>query len=126
MLNRRRRGERFEYLAEELLAGKGFVLLERNYRTRYGELDRVMRDGEAIVIVEVKMRRGDTCGSALEAVDERKLRQLWRMAEQYLGNHPELEECELRFDVVAIDVDGEGRPSFSHLENIEVIAPEDE
>jgi putative endonuclease len=118
MDNKRKEGERYEYRAERYLIEKGYLVVDRNYRTRYGEIDRIMcRDG-VVAFVEVKMRHGKAFGSAAEAVDERKQKQLWSMAEQYVAEHPEMENNELRFDVVAIDLAADGMEELTHFENV--------
>lgn len=125
MPNRRRVGAAFEERAEELLRERGFAIVARNFRTRYGEIDRIARRGDLLVFVEVKMRRGDPYGSAAEAVDQRKARQIYRMAEQFLQERPELEELDMRFDVIAIDIDASGRVAVAHHEGVDVDAPDE-
>lgn len=114
-MNTRRIGDRGEGIALRHLSGLGYELIERNYRTQYGEIDLVLRDGETLVFVEVKLRRGVGYGDPLESVTPRKQAQVRAVAEQYLSEEqPEFEE--LRFDVVGI-LAGSGRPSITHLEN---------
>ncbi len=87
-----------ENSALEYLKGIGYRELGRGYRTRYGEIDLIMRDGDGIVFVEVKSRRE---GHPEEAVDEQKQRKLTLTALQYLKNH-KLLDISARFDVVAL------------------------
>ncbi|MDP8951493.1 MAG: YraN family protein, partial [Actinomycetota bacterium] len=61
-LNRRRIGERGESLALGYLAKKGYAPVERNYRTRHGEIDLIVREEKTLVFVEVKLRRGTGFG----------------------------------------------------------------
>lgn len=123
-LNRRRssrqKGDRGEALALSYLAKKGYEALERNYRTRHGEIDLVVRDEAALVFVEVKLRRGTEFGDPLEAVTPKKQARLRFMAEQYLAEQGEDFVAgfdELRFDVVGILVSGAGRPEIRHVED---------
>ncbi len=125
MPNRRRVGAAFEERAEKLLLEEGYSITARNFRTRYGEIDRIAQRDDLLVFVEVKMRRSDAYGGAAEAVDDRKGRQLYRMAEQFLMEHPELQDRDMRFDVVAIDIDASGRVSVVHLEGVDVEPPEE-
>lgn len=112
-MGNRRKGDRGEDAALHYLRSRGFELVERNYRTRYGELDLVMRDGEVLVFVEVKWRAGLEYGSPVEAVDGRKRRAVRSMAEQYLADRePEFEE--VRFDVVGI-LSGLGEDGIQHV-----------
>ncbi|MBE7558057.1 YraN family protein [bacterium] len=124
MPNRRRVGAAFEERAEELLRERGFAIVARNFRTRYGEIDRIARRGDLLVFVEVKMRRGDPYGSAAEAVDQRKARQIYRMAEQFSRSVPSWRSL-YAFDVIAIDIDASGRVAVAHHEGVDVDAPDE-
>lgn len=83
------------------LEARGYRVLMRRFRTRFGEIDLVARQGECIVFVEVKTRRGGGFGSPAEAVTAQKQRRLTLMASVYLARH-RLERVPARFDVVAI------------------------
>ncbi|MBA3426721.1 MAG: YraN family protein [Rubrobacteraceae bacterium] len=100
-MNRKKIGDRGEDLALQYLVRQGYTLVERNYRTRYGELDLILRHGDTLVFVEVKLRRGTGFGDPLEAVTEHKQATIRAIAEQYLAEEqPEFEQA--RFDVVGI------------------------
>ena len=71
-LNRHRVGEGDEDLALRYLARKGYEPVERNYRTRHGEINLIVRDEKTLVFVEDKLRRGVELGNPLEAVTPRK------------------------------------------------------
>lgn len=114
-MNGRRIGDRGEDLALKYLARKGYTPVERNYRTRRGEIDLVMLDEGTLVFVEVKLRRGTGFGDPLEAVTPRKQARVRLMAEQYLAEKGESFE-EIRFDAVGILM-GMGKPEISHVEN---------
>lgn len=97
-------GSRNEELAASFLVRRGYVVVERNYKTKLGELDLVARQGTTLVFVEVRSRATDQFGSALEAVGWSKQRRVSRMAKMYLAaRRPRFDEC--RFDVVAITGD---------------------
>jgi putative endonuclease len=66
------------------LTRRGYRLVERNYRTRRGEIDLIVRDEDTLVLVEMKPRRTTDFGDPLEAVTLRKQATLRRLAEQYL------------------------------------------
>jgi putative endonuclease len=87
-------------------------VLARNYRCRSGEIDIVAEDGGTVVFVEVKERRGDSHGSAVEAVTPEKRRRIVRAARVYAARHG-LSESPLRFDVLAIDWGPDG-PRVRH------------
>jgi putative endonuclease len=106
-----------EALAAETLARQGYVLLERNTRTPYGELDLVMRQGQATVFVEVKTRASPAFGLPEESVTRSKQEHLLRAAQHYLLCHPEL-GGDWRVDVIAIRRQADGPPEVVHFENI--------
>jgi putative endonuclease len=113
-VSNRAAGDRGEDIASRYLARKGYEVVERNFRTRRGELDLIARRGGTLVIVEVKLRRGTDYGDPLEAVTPRKQRAIRLMAEEYLSERdPDYED--LRFDVVGILLPA-GRPEISHVE----------
>lgn len=108
-------GRRGEDAAAEFLRRRGFEILARNVRTAFGEIDAVALDGEVIVFVEVKARRG---GGGLEAVDARKQRRLTRLAQAFLARAGWLGRA-ARFDVVAVASDG----ACTHVANAFDCAP---
>lgn len=103
----RRIGDAFEERACTRLVEAGLSLVARNYHTRYGELDLVMRDGETLVFVEVRYRRDARFGGAAASVTARKRERLVRAAAGFLGAHPQFAQCACRFDVVTFDGDGD-------------------
>lgn len=90
-----------EDIAAELLERKGLVILARNFRCRYGEIDIVARDGRTLVFVEVKTRKSLRCGSAEEAVDYRKRAKLRLLAALYIQKNLPVQAA-YRFDVCSI------------------------
>jgi putative endonuclease len=120
---RRRLGDRGEELAARHLEARGFEVVERNFRTRYGELDVVARDPRFLVFCEVKTRvvrlaTRDVLGP-FAAIGVRKQRQVRAMAREWLGQG-RLEGArppEIRFDAIGISFDATGRLlSLEHLE----------
>jgi len=95
-------GRAGEDAAVEYLRNAGYVVLERNWRCRLGEIDVIARDGSAFVFVEVRSRTNPTrFGSAIEAVTPRKCRQVRSVAAVYLKQLSE-PPVSVRFDVVAV------------------------
>ncbi len=90
-------GSEAEYIAAIYLQQKGLKLLERNYRSRYGEIDLVMLDGKALVFVEVRLRSNAGFGGAAMSITPAKQQKIIRTAEQYLQQHGS-RSC--RFDVM--------------------------
>lgn len=114
-LNNRETGNAGEDLATLYLKNKGYSLIGRNYRTRFGEIDLILyRDG-VLVFVEVKLRRGPGFGGPLEAVTPRKQATIRMIAEHYLAaKEPNFET--VRFDVVGISMPG-GEVKIQHIED---------
>ncbi len=111
--DRARLGKQGEDLACRELRRRGYSILARGYRTRYGEIDIVARDGAVLVFVEVKARSTAVCGSPLDALTPLKQRRVAAMARSYLlragwGDRP----C--RFDVVGVRLE-EGRRPFVEI-----------
>jgi putative endonuclease len=118
-------GRRGEQLAVDHLARRGFRILERNYRTRWGELDVIAFDGQILAFCEVKTRRARTSAAVsslganpLDAVTPRKRSQVRKMAGQWLierGDRPYAEV--LRFDAIGVTFDPSGDlVALEHLE----------
>jgi putative endonuclease len=101
-----------EELAARELASRGYAILERRYRTRYGEIDIVAEDAGTLVFVEVRARATGEFGSAAESVTDRKKRKVTAMAVDYLARH-HLTNRPCRFDVVAIDAALTDRPEIN-------------
>lgn len=92
-----------ETRALRYLERQGLKLVCRNWRGRGGELDLVMLDGVALVIVEVRSRSPSAYGDALDSIDRRKRGRVILAARQFLAAHPQHAEREVRFDAIGID-----------------------
>jgi putative endonuclease len=110
---RQRTGAIAEQLVARRLAAAGWEIVERNARTRYGELDIVARDGRALVFVEVKAARAGAAfgpGRPILAVDPRKQRRVRRLATAWLAERRDRPRYdEIRFDAVGVVLDRAGR-----------------
>ncbi|MBN2225624.1 MAG: YraN family protein [Deltaproteobacteria bacterium] len=95
-----------ERIARWMLILSGYRIIESNYRTRYGEIDIVARDGDDLVFVEVKTKSSREYGPPEESVDEHKQRKIARMALMYLTERQAGEDTACRFDVVTVDLSG--------------------
>lgn len=93
-------GRLSEDLACRYLEGEGFEIIERNWRTRDGEIDIVARYGDLVAFVEVKARRGTRFGEPEESVTPSKIRRIRRVAAEYLSQAPV--SGEVRFDVIGV------------------------
>lgn len=104
MKNNRETGSIYEEKARKYLESQGFIILEKNFRTRQGEIDLIGKEKEYLVFIEVKHRKSPACGLPEEAVNFRKQRTICRVSDVYRMKHG-LGEVPVRFDVVA-DLDG--------------------
>jgi putative endonuclease len=114
---RQRLGRLGEDLAAEHLERRGFELVERNYRTRWGELDIVAFDGQTLAFCEVKTRRAGG-GSPFESLHAHKRARVRKMAGQWLIDRSDRPYAPaMRFDAIGITVDRTGAlVSLQHLE----------
>jgi putative endonuclease len=106
--DRRAHGSRVEQAAADYLEREGLALLARNVTCRHGEIDLVMREGDTLVFVEVRYRRGESHGGALESVDPYKQARVVAAARWYLARQRDAVEPPCRFDVVAVS----GEPPY--------------
>lgn len=100
--SKRETGSRYEAVAADFLEKRGYRILERNYRDRYGEIDIVAEEDGYLVFVEVKYRRDAKSGYPEEAVSPSKQKRIRHTASWYLGRRGRSEETPCRFDVVSI------------------------
>lgn len=108
-----------EDLAATHLQRRGYAIVARNARTRFGEIDVIAARRGELVFVEVKTRRvSGGAGTALDAVDYRKIRQVRRLAAAWLAETPQRPRAEeLRFDVIGVTLDRGGNLlALDHLE----------
>lgn len=112
---RRRTGEIAEELVARRLTAAGWEIVERNARTRYGELDIVARDGRTLVFIEVKAaREGTRFGPErpILSIDLRKQQRVRRLATAWMSERRDQPSCdEIRFDAVGVTLDHAGRPT---------------
>ncbi len=110
--NNREQGDAAEEQARRYLEAQGLHTEARNVRSRFGEIDLIMRQGDTLLFVEVRYRRSNHFGGAAASVDAKKQRKLIATAQHYLQQHPHDGPC--RFDVVAI---GSGEDGVEWLQN---------
>lgn len=105
-----------ERLAAEHLERRGYAIVARNHRTRFGEIDLVACDGTTLVFCEVKTRRGR--GEPWDSLHPAKRAQVRRMARAYLAEADDRPRVpNLRFDAVGVTIDARGR--LTRLEHLE-------
>jgi putative endonuclease len=98
-------GKRAETAACTYLEKQGFILITKNFRTRMGEIDLIMRDQDTIVFIEVRSRLTRDHGKALESIEESKVKKLITTATIFLQQKGWLEKKVSRFDVIAFDLE---------------------
>lgn len=113
-MNRKATGYAGERLAAGFLRGRGYSVLETNYRTRGGEIDIVAMDGKCLVFVEVRTRKSLSFGTPEESISAVKMNRIRMTARQYLQEREGLPE-DWRIDVVAIELDKSGKPERIEL-----------
>lgn len=105
-------------MAQTYLEALGYHFVDRNWHCAAGELDLIMLDGEELVFVEVKTRRGERSGRADEAVSASKATKLLGAAEWYLFQHAEHQSRIWRCDLIAITIMSTTQPPrVSHYVN---------
>lgn len=114
-------GRAGEQRAARYLEDRGFTVLDRNWRCRAGEIDLVVEGGGAIVVVEVKTRRGEAFGHPFEAIDARKRARLWRLAAAWTAAHRDrVQGRRLRIDAIGITGPDPATARLEHLVDVEV------
>ena len=107
-----------ETLAGVYLKNKGYDILERNWRTPYGEIDLVGKSLETIVFVEVKTRASKSLGPPEISITPRKAEHMRNAAEYYIQQHPEM-DAEWRIDLITIQMQPNSTPALiDHFENV--------
>ena len=106
-----------ERLAARHLVEQGLVVLDRNWRCTAGEIDLVLRDGDVLVVCEVKTRTSSVCGSPHEAVTPDKLERLKRLGLLWAEAH-EVRPVETRVDLVAVHRPRRGPSTVEHVRGL--------
>lgn len=116
-MDRDRVGKWGEELASKFLANKGYLILTKNFRTKFGEIDIVCRDGNTLVFVEVKTRSGTKFGAPEESVTRDKQEKL-RLAAEYFLLTKKPRGAPWRIDMIGIKIDEDSRKAkINHIKN---------
>jgi putative endonuclease len=107
-------GQHGERTAERFLSAHGCIIVARNYRCAWGEVDLIVRDCETLVFVEVRTHTGPVFGDPLESVTRRKQHQIVKAATHYVMQH-HIDNQPMRFDVIGIRWQDDGTPQVSHV-----------
>lgn len=99
-MNKRELGDEYEREAVEILKSKGYLILARNFRVKIGEIDIIAEKDGVIVFVEVKYRKNLNFGYGVEAVDLKKIRTIFKVAQIYMFRTGK-QNCKMRFDCIS-------------------------
>ncbi|MGZ7440591.1 YraN family protein [Paenibacillus sp. TH7-28] len=116
--DRKARGREAEQAANDYLTALGYTILKRNWRCRSGELDLIAKDGDTIVIVEVRSRshRAAAFGTPAESITPRKIKQVRDTAAVYFHQTGQT-LANVRFDVIAVTYSPGEQPKVEHIKN---------
>ena len=109
-------GNKWESAAESFLHNRGLKTWKRNFYSRFGEIDLIMKDGNSLVFVEVRFRGNNRFGDGAATVTAHKQARLVRTARYYLCLHPRYSQIPCRFDVVSIS-NQDGEAQFHWIKN---------
>ncbi|MEO0346138.1 MAG: YraN family protein [Pseudomonadota bacterium] len=112
-MGRRAAGTLWEERAASHLCDHGLVPIARNFHSRFGEIDLIMRDGATLVFIEVRYRSARARVGAAASVNRSKQRRLIQAAQFFLLRQPQWAQARMRFDVVAFDAHGDGHTDIA-------------
>lgn len=96
-------GLRIEGIACEFLIRHGLMLIHKNFRSPYGEIDLIMQEHNTLVFVEVRYRKNGSYGQSVETISPAKKRRLIQTAFFYLKEQRHLKQASCRFDLIGFD-----------------------
>ncbi len=114
--NCRQVGKHWEQAAESFLHSRGLITRNRNFYSRFGEIDLVMKDEDVLVFVEVRFRDDHRYGSGAETVTSSKQAKLARAALYFLRLNPYYSQRPCRFDVISVSTT-QGNTVFNWIKN---------
>mgnify|MGYP006271709997 CR=1 FL=1 len=112
-------GTKGEECASQYLQDLGYQILDRNWRTKRGELDIVAMRESTLVFCEVKTRTSKVCGLPSESVSKTKIQHLKTVALEWLNSN-QVNRSGIRFDVIAVLIEPTTAPQISHIQGIEL------
>jgi putative endonuclease len=106
-----------ESLAAEFLEKLGYSIIERNFRTPYGEIDLITKQGDVIIFTEVKTRSSSSLGPPEISITRKKSEHIRNAAEYYIQQHPDMSD-DWRIDVISVQMQSKNiHPKILHFEN---------
>ncbi len=110
-------GTKFEKKAELFLKNNALKLIDRNYHTRLGEIDLIMRDAQQLVFIEVRYRKSIQFGSPFESVTKQKMKRIALTAQDFIQKNKRFTHSSCRFDVVSITGPGDSDNEIKWLKD---------
>jgi putative endonuclease len=110
-------GKSGEDIAVQFLRKKGMRILERNFRTPFGEIDIIGKIGKTVHFVEVKTRKSEKYGKPFEAVNKIKLEHIEKSAAYYIQQNKQMRDYDIEIDVVSILMKEDGK-EIEFIENV--------
>jgi len=105
-----------EDLAIDYLEKRGYKIVERNFKCRFGEIDLIARIENRLVFVEVKLKKGEKYCKPIEAVDYAKQKKVIKSSLFYVQKY-RIDNLDVQFDVVGIELEQGKTPNIIHIEN---------
>lgn len=109
-------GKSGESEAVSYLLSNGYNIIEKNYHSKYGEIDIIAKKGEIIVFIEVKLRRNSVFGNPCEFVSANKIEKIKKTIQLWLIEN-NVSDTPLRFDVIEIGKINNGISTLNHIKN---------
>jgi len=106
-------GSKGESLAVTFIKKRGYTVITRNYKTPFGEIDIIAKDGDTVVFIEVKTRKNTVFGYPFESVNKKKMQKIKNSALHYLKKQGQ--EFRVRFDVISIVSTYSGHNEVEHI-----------
>lgn len=117
-MNKHKIGEDAEIFAEKYLKRLKYKIIERNYRTKFGEIDIIGIDKSYLVFVEVKMRTNEKFGNILYSIDKKKMNKIIKAAKFFLtANKIKYNKFDVRFDVILLENRRDGQYKITLIKN---------
>jgi len=110
-----KRGQSAEDIAVFWLTQRHIRPIQRNLRTRWGEIDLIAQDGETLVFFEIRLRAANDTSAAILSVNPAKQQRIAQTAHTFLAQHPRWTNAPQRFDILAIALRSDQSLLFSHL-----------
>ncbi len=101
-MNKKEIGNEKENLAEEFLKNNGYKILERNYSTKFGEIDIIAYKENTLIFIEVRSKSYNYFGKPFETVDKKKIKKIVKTAQKYILQN-KLQNFDIRFDVISVE-----------------------